>query len=140
MMPGKLGARKSCECLSWDFYFCCRKRRKDKESGVARGIDFHFVSNIINFDFPPDVNSYIHRVGRTARGTNQVVNCIHIVISFLSFEIIFKNLWLDIFWEAKSEWRAGFNSWLDQFPASRVFLSTVRWMLGNLDQNTIWSS
>ncbi|KAJ9596300.1 hypothetical protein L9F63_012667 [Diploptera punctata] len=47
------------------------KRRKDKESGVARGIDFQFVSNIINFDFPPDVNSYIHRVGRTARGTNQ---------------------------------------------------------------------
>ncbi|CAL7937587.1 unnamed protein product [Xylocopa violacea] len=47
------------------------KRRKDKESGVARGIDFQFVSNVINFDFPPDVNSYIHRAGRTARGKNQ---------------------------------------------------------------------
>lgn len=47
------------------------KRRKDKESGVARGIDFQFVSNIINFDFPLDVNSYIHRAGRTARGNNQ---------------------------------------------------------------------
>ncbi|XP_066588485.1 probable ATP-dependent RNA helicase DDX56 [Prorops nasuta] len=47
------------------------KRRKDKESGVARGIDFQFVSNVINFDFPLDVNSYIHRAGRTARGQNQ---------------------------------------------------------------------
>ncbi|XP_069678247.1 probable ATP-dependent RNA helicase DDX56 isoform X1 [Periplaneta americana] len=47
------------------------KRKKDKEFGVARGIDFHHVSNIVNFDFPPDVNSYIHRAGRTARGKNQ---------------------------------------------------------------------
>lgn len=46
-------------------------RVKDKESGVARGIDFQFVSNIINFDFPVDVDGYIHRVGRTARGNNQ---------------------------------------------------------------------
>lgn len=47
------------------------KRKKDKEFGVARGIDFQFVSNIINFDFPPDTGSYIHRVGRTARGKHQ---------------------------------------------------------------------
>ncbi|XP_049839187.1 probable ATP-dependent RNA helicase DDX56 isoform X2 [Schistocerca gregaria] len=47
------------------------KRKKDKESGVSRGIDFQYVSNVINFDFPLDVNSYIHRAGRTARGTNQ---------------------------------------------------------------------
>ncbi|XP_078033421.1 putative ATP-dependent RNA helicase DDX56 [Augochlora pura] len=46
------------------------KRKKDKESGVARGIDFQFVSNVINFDFPLDINSYIHRAGRTARGNN----------------------------------------------------------------------
>lgn len=42
----------------------------DKESGVSRGIDFHCVSNVMNFDFPLDVASYIHRAGRTARGNN----------------------------------------------------------------------
>ncbi|KAJ6623363.1 putative ATP-dependent RNA helicase DDX56 [Pseudolycoriella hygida] len=46
------------------------KSSSDAESGVARGIDFHCVSNVINFDFPLDVNSYIHRAGRTARGNN----------------------------------------------------------------------
>lgn len=43
----------------------------DAESGTARGLDFQFVCNIINFDFPQNVTSYIHRVGRTARGNNQ---------------------------------------------------------------------
>ena len=39
----------------------------DKEYGVSRGIDFYRVANIINFDFPTDFDSYVHRVGRTAR-------------------------------------------------------------------------
>ncbi|CAF1030274.1 unnamed protein product [Didymodactylos carnosus] len=42
-------------------------RKQDKEYGVSRGIDFYRVANIINFDFPHNLDSYVHRVGRTAR-------------------------------------------------------------------------
>lgn len=34
---------------------------------MARGIDFKGISNVINFDCPETPQSYVHRVGRTAR-------------------------------------------------------------------------
>lgn len=44
------------------------KRKKDSEYGVARGLDFRGVSFVVNVDFPVSSESYIHRIGRTARG------------------------------------------------------------------------
>jgi superfamily II DNA/RNA helicase len=37
---------------------------------VARGIDIADIALVINFDIPRDPEDYVHRIGRTARGTN----------------------------------------------------------------------
>jgi len=34
---------------------------------VARGIDVPGISHVINYDLPDDADSYVHRIGRTAR-------------------------------------------------------------------------
>ena len=40
------------------------RRKRDREYGVCRGVDFQGVENVVNFDFPPTPDAYIHRVGR----------------------------------------------------------------------------
>jgi superfamily II DNA/RNA helicase len=37
---------------------------------VARGIDITDIKLVINFDIPHDPEDYVHRIGRTARGTD----------------------------------------------------------------------
>lgn len=37
---------------------------------VSRGIDINDIRLVINFDIPHDPEDYVHRIGRTARGTN----------------------------------------------------------------------
>lgn len=59
------------------------KVKNDKESGVARGIDFQYVANVINYDFPLDISSYVHRAGRTARGNN-TVRLLHFIYIYTS--------------------------------------------------------
>ncbi|MCA1734480.1 MAG: DEAD/DEAH box helicase, partial [Acidobacteria bacterium] len=34
---------------------------------AARGIDVEDISHVINFDFPPQAEDYVHRIGRTGR-------------------------------------------------------------------------
>jgi len=35
---------------------------------AARGLDVSDIERVINYDFPQNIESYIHRIGRTARG------------------------------------------------------------------------
>jgi len=48
-----------------------KKKSKDSEFGVSRGLDFHHVAFVVNVDFPLTVQSYIHRIGRTARANQR---------------------------------------------------------------------
>ncbi len=45
-----------------------KRRKKDGEFGVSRGLDFRGVSFVVNVDLPTSPDSYTHRIGRTARG------------------------------------------------------------------------
>lgn len=44
-----------------------KSRKKNKEYGISRGIDFINVACVLNFDLPLSSRSYTHRIGRTAR-------------------------------------------------------------------------
>lgn len=46
---------------------------------IARGLDLREVSHVINFDFPDEAETYIHRIGRTGRADRD-----GIAISFVS--------------------------------------------------------
>lgn len=48
---------------------------------AARGIDVEGISHVINFDFPPQPEDYVHRIGRTGRA-----HAIGDAISFVSPE------------------------------------------------------
>jgi superfamily II DNA/RNA helicase len=49
---------------------------------VSRGIDINDIKLVVNFDIPHDPEDYVHRIGRTARGTNGE----GIAITFVSVE------------------------------------------------------
>lgn len=38
---------------------------------LARGVDFKGVNLVINYDVPQSAQAYVHRIGRTGRGTNK---------------------------------------------------------------------
>lgn len=34
---------------------------------ASRGLDVHDITHVFNFDFPRNIEEYVHRVGRTGR-------------------------------------------------------------------------
>nr|CCA25813.1 DEAD/DEAH box RNA helicase putative [Albugo laibachii Nc14] len=57
-----------------------KSRQQDALYGVSRGVDFSGVKFVVNVDFPQSARSYIHRIGRTARG-NECGTALSIVSS-----------------------------------------------------------
>ena len=47
---------------------------------AARGIDVEGITHVINFDFPPNAEDYVHRIGRTGRA-NQAGEAISFITS-----------------------------------------------------------
>eukprot|EP01053_Blabericola_migrator_P010922 Blabericola_migrator_1__10921@NODE_630_length_7163_cov_61_195603_g461_i0_p1_GENE_NODE_630_length_7163_cov_61_195603_g461_i0NODE_630_length_7163_cov_61_195603_g461_i0_p1_ORF_typecomplete_len789_score204_41DEAD/PF00270_29/1_1e43DEAD/PF00270_29/1_4e03Helicase_C/PF00271_31/6_1e26ResIII/PF04851_15/6e14ResIII/PF04851_15/8_5e02ERCC3_RAD25_C/PF16203_5/3_6e09DUF4217/PF13959_6/8_7e08CMS1/PF14617_6/5_5e03CMS1/PF14617_6/2_9e05CMS1/PF14617_6/7_7e02CMS1/PF14617_6/1e03AAA_19/PF13245_6/0_069AAA_19/PF13245_6/3_3 len=64
---------------------------------VGRGVDFPGVDWVIQMDCPPDVETYIHRVGRTARGVNEKGHgCLFLLPSEMKFVSRLKEKLIDI--------------------------------------------
>lgn len=55
------------------------KDSKVTTSSISRGLDFQNVAVVVNFDLPSNLRSYVHRIGRTARGGKVGVAVTYIV-------------------------------------------------------------
>lgn len=49
------------------FYFLGKVRILIATDLASRGLDVHDVTHVYNFDFPRNIEEYVHRIGRTGR-------------------------------------------------------------------------
>uniref|UniRef100_A0A8C5R7H7 RNA helicase n=1 Tax=Leptobrachium leishanense TaxID=445787 RepID=A0A8C5R7H7_9ANUR len=67
-----------CETLHGDIDQCSREQALDDFKGgkvriliatdlASRGLDVHDITHVFNYDFPRNIEEYVHRVGRTGR-------------------------------------------------------------------------
>eukprot|EP00658_Telonema_sp_P-2_P080424 TRINITY_DN8003_c0_g1_i12.p1 TRINITY_DN8003_c0_g1~~TRINITY_DN8003_c0_g1_i12.p1 ORF type:complete len:523 (-),score=104.01 TRINITY_DN8003_c0_g1_i12:293-1861(-) len=79
---------------------------------ASRGLDVPNVAHVINYDLPRDIDSYVHRIGRTARAGNT-----GIATSFVSQrrDANLAHSLVDILVESKQE----IPGWLDNMGAHR---------------------
>merc|ERR1712109_101280 len=55
-----------------DMGFEFKKGKKDilvATDVASKGLDFPEVQHVINYDMPDDIENYVHRIGRTGRGS-----------------------------------------------------------------------
>ncbi|MER3455727.1 MAG: hypothetical protein C4304_02285 [candidate division GAL15 bacterium] len=61
------GMRQRARLAALRAFASCRKPILVVTNLASRGLDLPQVSHVVNFDMPEDVETYVHRVGRTAR-------------------------------------------------------------------------
>ena len=61
------GLDKSDRLKSYQEFKTGNQRVLISSNVTARGIDIQQVSTVINFDVPKDINTYLHRIGRSGR-------------------------------------------------------------------------
>lgn len=78
---------------------------------LARGVDLPFLDAVVNFDVPSSSRTYVHRMGRTARGGNEGY-----CITFLAEKelILYKNIISKIDGSQPEEKTCDFDRFLNQ--------------------------
>ncbi len=79
---------------------------------VSRGIDIDYLSNVINFDAPEDSETYVHRIGRTARAGREGE-----ATSFICFDE------LDILKQIKKDCKVDLVEMKHNYPMKLLFKS-----------------
>ena len=77
---------------------------------TARGIDIQQVSIVINFDLPKDVNTYLHRIGRSGRWGRKGIG-----INFISRRDVTKMKEIENYYSTQ----------ITEMPSEISFLSTA---------------
>lgn len=90
---------KDCE----DEVLCCSKTLKGFREGeiqvlvssdaMTRGMDVEGVKNVINYDMPMYIKTYIHRAGRTARA-GQAGRCFTLLSKDEVYVVLLIRIWL----------------------------------------------
>ena len=68
---------------------------------ASKGLDFN-VNHVINFDMPRDIESYVHRIGRTGRGGN------------MGYSTTFVNRYCKLVKNARFEYSFGFKIFIER--------------------------
>ncbi|ERE74964.1 putative ATP-dependent RNA helicase DDX43-like protein [Cricetulus griseus] len=55
------------DCLCWYFGSSWKVRILIATDLASRGLDVHDITHVYNYDFPRNIEEYVHRVGRTGR-------------------------------------------------------------------------
>lgn len=93
--PGIAGTGCTIASQSHNVWFAGRVRILVATDLASRGLDVHDITHVFNYDFPRNIEEYVHRVGRTGRAGYRSLQCIEfksaVCLSRLGLD---EHLWL----------------------------------------------